>query len=86
MPYFYIFLCKDNTFYCGSAMSLENREAAHNSGKGSKYVKAHGGGKIIYSEKFKKWGRALSREAEVKKWKKIKKLELVKNVGKAKKL
>lgn len=56
------------------------REAVHNAGNGSKYVKAHGGGKIVYSEKFRKWGKALSREAEVKKWSRIKKFRLIKNV------
>jgi hypothetical protein len=39
----------------------------HNSGKGSAYVRSRGGGKIIYYEQFKTPGRALRREAEVKK-------------------
>jgi putative endonuclease len=65
--------------YCGSTKDLKARELVHNSGKGSKYVTAHGGGKIVYSEKFKKWGRALSREAEIKKLTRIKKLILIKH-------
>jgi putative endonuclease len=64
-------------FYCGSAKDLKAREVMHNSGKGSKYVLAHGGGKIIYSEKFRKWGKALSREAEIKKLSRVKKLLLI---------
>ena len=79
MFYCYLLKCKDGTLYCGSAKDLKNREAMHNSGKGSKYVTAHGGGKIIYSEKFKKWGKALSREAEIKKLSRSKKLLLIKN-------
>ncbi len=78
MFYFYILKCKDGTLYSGSAKDLLAREAVHNSGKGSKYVIAHGGGKIIYHENFRKWGKALSREAAVKKWPRQKKLELVK--------
>jgi len=78
MPYFYLLKCKDGTLYSGSAKNLKAREAMHNSGKGSKYVTAHGGGKIIYFEKFKKWGKALSREAQVKKLTREKKLLLIK--------
>lgn len=78
MFYFYILKCKDGTLYSGSTKNLKNREATHNSGKGSKYVYAHGGGKIVYHEKFKSWGKALSREAEVKKYSREKKLELIK--------
>jgi len=61
MFYFYILKCKDGTLYCGSAKSLKDREAVHNSGKGSKYVLSRGGGKIVYYEKFRSWGKALRR-------------------------
>jgi len=79
MFYFYILKCKDGTLYSGSAKDLKEREAKHNSGKGSKYVYAHGGGKIVYSERFRSWGKALRREAAVKKLSRAKKLELIKN-------
>jgi len=64
--------------YCGSTKDLYNREKLHNSGKGSAYVKSRGGGKIVYSEKFKNLGKALRREAEVKKFSRKEKLHLVK--------
>jgi putative endonuclease len=76
MFYFYLFRCKDGTLYCGSTRNLIEREKLHNSGRGSKYVRAHGGGKIIYSEKFKTIGNALKREAEVKKWSRVMKQKL----------
>lgn len=78
MFYFYILKCKDGTLYCGSAKNLKQREAAHNSGKGSAYVRSRGGGKIVYFEKFRSWGKALKREAEVKKFSRNKKLILIK--------
>ena len=78
MFYFYILKCKDDTLYCGSTKDLKDREAKHNNGTGSKYVRAHGGGRIVYSEKFRSWGETLSREAEVKKWARAKKLNLIK--------
>ena len=74
MFYFYIFRCKDGALYSGSAKNTKQREKMHNLGKGSKYVWAHGGGQIIYTEKFKTLGKALRREAEVKKWPRRKKL------------
>jgi putative endonuclease len=79
MSYFYILKCADNTLYCGSTKNIEQREIKHNNGSGSKYVRAHGGGKIIYHEKFRNWGKALTREAEVKKWPRNKKQALIKN-------
>lgn len=77
MFYFYILKCKDGTLYCGSAKDLKDRENKHNSGSGSKYVRAHGGGKIVYHKKFRSWGKALSREAEVKKWPRAKKIKMI---------
>jgi len=78
MSYFYILHCKDGSLYCGSTKDLKRREQQHNTGKGSAYVRSRGGGKIIYSEKFRGWGKALKREAEVKKWPRLKKLGLLK--------
>lgn len=78
MHYFYILRCKDKSLYCGSTNDLKHRELIHNSGKGSKYVRSRGGGKIIYFEKFRSLSKALKREAEVKKWERVKKLQLIK--------
>lgn len=80
MYYFYIFRCNDSSLYCGSTKNLANREKIHNSGKGSKYIRAHGGGEIVYTEKLSSVSKALKREAEVKRWKRTKKLELVASV------
>jgi putative endonuclease len=80
MFYFYILKCKDKSLYCGAAKDLKKREAAHNKGIGSKYVLSRGGGKIIYSEKFQTWSKALKREAEVKNWSRRQKQDLVKKL------
>ena len=58
---------------------LKRREAEHNAGKGSAYVRSRGGGKIIYFEKFRTINKALRREAEVKTFHRNKKLLLVKS-------
>lgn len=78
MFYFYILECSDKSLYCGYTKDLKQRELDHNSGKGSKYVHAHGGGKIVHSEEFSTLSEALKREAEVKLWPRSKKLELIK--------
>ena len=86
MFYFYILKCKDGSLYCGSAKDLKAREAMHNSGKGSAYVRSRGGGKIIYHEKFRSWGKTLQREAQVKKISRENKLKLIKFYGKSRPL
>ena len=79
MHYFYILRCKDKTLYCGYTKNLKHREQMHNAGKGSAYVRSRGGGTIVYHEKFKTLGKALRREAEVKKWTRAEKLKLIKS-------
>jgi HAD superfamily hydrolase (TIGR01509 family) len=75
--HFYILLCKDGTLYCGSTNNLENRLKLHNGGKGSIYVRTHGGGKIVYSESYETKGAAMRREIQVKKWPRRKKHDLI---------
>ncbi|OGE83633.1 MAG: hypothetical protein A3B10_00560 [Candidatus Doudnabacteria bacterium RIFCSPLOWO2_01_FULL_44_21] len=75
---FYILKCGDKSLYCGIAKDARKRESQHNLGKGSTYVRSRSGGKIIYTENFKNKSLALRREAAVKKWPRLKKLELIK--------
>jgi len=79
MTYFYILKCKDGTLYSGITKNVKKRLTLHNSGKGSKYVWAHGGGKIVYTEEHKTLRKALKREAEVKKLSRQLKLNLIKS-------
>jgi putative endonuclease len=78
MYYFYLFRCADGTLYCGSTNDITKREQLHNSGKGAKYTRSRGGGVIVYSETHPTRSAALRREAQVKKWRRAKKLGLVK--------
>ncbi len=79
MFYFYILRCKDRTLYCGSTNNLDNRVKMHNTGRGSVYVRSRGGGEIVYAESFLTKSESLKREAEVKKWPREKKEELISN-------
>ncbi|MFH1546231.1 MAG: GIY-YIG nuclease family protein [Patescibacteria group bacterium] len=79
MPfYFYLARCSDNSLYSGSCVDLKNREKTHNDGKGAKYTRSRRPVRIVYSEKFATRSEAMKREAEVKKWTRAKKINLVK--------
>lgn len=79
MYYFYLLRCCDNSLYAGSTNDLKRRESEHNNvdSKASKYIKAHRPVKLAYFEKFRTLKKALSREREVKRWKKEKKEDLI---------
>lgn len=77
MYYFYIFKCGDGTLYCGSTNNTTNREIRHNKGQGAKYTKIHGKGRIVYTESFPSLAQAMRREAQVKKWSRKKKENLI---------
>ena len=69
--------CNDQSFYTGITNDLQKRIIAHNSGKGAKYTKARLPVKLIYKESYKTKSDSLKREIEIKKLKRIEKLNLV---------
>lgn len=50
MNYTYILKCKDGSLYTGWTNDLEQRVAAHNTGKGAKYTKARRPVELVYFE------------------------------------
>ena len=79
MPYFlYILKCKDGSLYTGITTDVKRRFEEHKSGKGGHYTSAKKAMKILYTEKCKDRSSALKREAEIKRWPREKKLELLK--------
>ena len=79
MAYFtYILQCADNTLYVGSTNNLEKRLTQHNELKsGAHYTKIRRPVVLIYSETFQTLKEARQREAEIKSWKREKKLRLI---------
>jgi len=75
--YFYLARCRDGSLYTGTCVDLAAREAKHNEGKGAKYTRSRLPVQIIYHEEFATLGEARKREAEVKRWKRIKKEGLI---------
>jgi putative endonuclease len=81
MAYFvYILECADQTLYIGSTNDLKKRLHAHNALKsGARYTKSRRPVVLIYSETFRSRGKALSREATIKKLTRHQKLDLIKH-------
>jgi putative endonuclease len=65
--------------YVGQTNNLEKRLKEHRSKskRGAKYTRYFSSLELVYSEKLKTRGDAMRREAELKKWPKKKKEELI---------
>ena len=72
----YIIECKDSLLYTGITKDLERRVKEHNSGNGCRFTKYRAPVKLVYSEKAKNRPQALIREAEIKRFRRQKKLKL----------
>jgi len=77
MYYVYLLRCADSSIYTGITNDLKNRLRQHTKGKASKYTRAKGAVNIVYSEIHPTRSAALKREAEIKKWPRKKKLDLI---------
>jgi putative endonuclease len=72
----YILECKGGTLYTGITSDLERRFREHLGGK-ARYTSYNPPKRIVYSEVVKTKSQALKREAEIKKYKREKKLVLI---------
>jgi putative endonuclease len=78
MSYFvYILKCSDGTLYTGWTNDLDKRLEKHNSGKGSKYVRARLPAKLAYSEKLANMKEAMARERAIKALPRASKLKII---------
>lgn len=77
----YILECKDKTLYVGCTNNLVKRLQQHNGAKaGAHYTKIRRPVVLKYAENFRKFSRARSREAEIKRWSRQEKLRLLRSV------
>lgn len=85
MPHFiYILQCADDSLYVGCTNDLERRMRQHNDLKsGAHYTKMRRPVTLVHTEQFKTRGEALRREAEIKRWRRGKKLDLIKRRGRS---
>jgi len=84
MYYVYLLQCSDGTIYTGITTDVERRFQEHKNGKGGHYTSSRKAVKLLYTEKQKNRSNALKREAEIKGWRREKKLNLVGADAKAK--
>ena len=77
MYFVYLLLCKDNSIYTGITNDLERRLEQHKTGTASRYTRARGVRRLLYSEKQPGRSEALKREAQIKRLPREKKLDLI---------
>ena len=78
MWFVYIILCDNRSLYTGISNNVEKRFFDHKNGKGGRYTRSHKPIKVIYTEEFLTQSEALKREAEIKSWRREKKIRILK--------
>ena len=73
----YILRTDKNSLYTGITNDLEKRLKKHRDGKGAKYLRGFKSFELVYWEEKNDKSEALKREAQIKKWSKIEKEELI---------
>ncbi len=73
----YVLRCRDGTLYAGATIDLARRLARHASGKASRYTRSRLPVELVYEERARSRGAALSREAELKRMTRSRKLALL---------
>ncbi|MBP2832626.1 GIY-YIG nuclease family protein [Aquimarina sp. U1-2] len=80
--YTYIMTNKHRTtFYIGVTADLKERITAYQSGIGSKFTTKYNLTELVYFEEFTNINEAISREKQLKNWKKDWKINLIKKLN-----
>ena len=77
----YIVQCEDGTLYCGMAIDVPMRVAAHNAGRGAKYTRGRRPVKLVYARKCVSRAEAAREEARLKRLGRRQKLAIVALAG-----
>jgi putative endonuclease len=78
MYYVYILASRRHgTLYIGVTNSLQKRLEQHRNGEGSSFVKAYGVHRLVYVESYDRAEEAITREKQLKRWKRDWKIELI---------
>jgi putative endonuclease len=78
MYFVYLIKCKDGTIYTGITTDVKRRFQEHKDSRGGRYTNSRKVVKILYTEAHKNRSSALRREAQIKRWRREKKLNLTK--------
>ncbi len=75
--FIYLLECKDTSIYTGITTDVKRRFEEHRKGSGGRFTRTKGAIRILYTEECKDRSSALRREAEIKRWPRQKKLDLI---------
>jgi putative endonuclease len=73
----YVAECADGSLYTGYTNDMAKRIEAHNDGRGAKYTRGRRPVKPVYTEGYATKEEALRREAQIKRLRRKKKLQLI---------
>jgi len=74
----YILKCSDGSFYTGSTSNIEKRLSEHQNGTIKGYTSKRRPVKLVFSEHFESVYDAISAERQIKGWRRVKKIALIK--------
>jgi len=74
----YILKCSNGCFYTGITNDVSRRLKQHRTGKGAKYTRAFGAGKIVCVVVARDRSAASKKEAEIKGWTRKEKMDFIK--------
>ena len=77
MHYVYIVQCADGTLYTGYTTDVERRVEEHNAGTGAKYTRGRTPVEVVHTETYPSKSDALSREYEIKQYRRLRKERLI---------
>ena len=72
----YMLRCRDGSLYTGMTNDLDHRLSIHRAGKGGAYTRSRLPVRLVYTERRRSRGAALSREAAIKRLPRAAKLAL----------
>ncbi|MBI5220780.1 MAG: GIY-YIG nuclease family protein [Candidatus Liptonbacteria bacterium] len=75
--YVYIIECEDKSYYTGLTWKPDLRWLQHLSGLGSVYTHKHKPRRVVYLEEYENLDQARRREAQIKRWSRVKKEKLI---------
>ena len=75
--YVYIMASKSRVIYVGMTGFLMARVLRHKAGEGGEYTGNYRVHRLVYHEMFQSVGKAITRETEIKKWRREKKVALI---------
>ena len=84
MKLYYVYIVTNKyrtTFYIGVTNNLNKRTSQHNDGMGSVFTSKYNLTDLVYYEVFHDINQAISREKQLKNWKKEWKINLIKTIN-----